>query len=110
MARSAWKFSYFSKSMWRKIHYLKHKSWFYNTHVKAKKLKKYTFVRNIFYDRSSTIPKCLKNYWVSIHKGRGVRRIVVNSYSVGHKLGEFGYTRKPFHFPVRKKKGKQVRR
>lgn len=76
--------------------------------IKSHKNKKYE--NRIFYDRSSTIPKCFKNYVLKVHKGRGSRILHVNGFVVGNKFGEFGYTRKPFHFPVRKKKGRQIKR
>lgn len=84
-----------------------------NTETDLNEIKKYKtkkYENKIFYDRSSTIPRCFKNYFLKVHKGRGSRILHVNSFTVGNKFGEFGYTRKPFHFPVRKKKGRKIKR
>ncbi len=45
-----------------------------------------------------------------VHKGTLSRTLLVNKFNVGMKFGEFAFTRKPFHFPLRKKKGRNVRR
>lgn len=97
MARSSWKFKYFSKSIWRRIiHFFKYKKF---------KYKKYNF-----YERSSNIPDCFKNRFLKIHKGNTSRKLLVNKYNVGKKFGEFSFTRKPFHFPLKKKKSHMCRR
>lgn len=89
MARSRWKLSFFSNFLWRKIVFFKKKSNFKNK-------------RFIFYNRSSNIPHCLMNNHFRIHKGNNFRRIIVNIYNIGYKFGEFSFTRKPFHFPLKK--------
>ena len=96
MARSFWKFKFFTKSIWRKIF----------TKVRRKKIK----YKLKFFDRNSHIPLCFINLRFNIYKGSGVRRFLVNRYNVGMKFGEFAFTRKPFHFPIRKKKSHLVRR
>lgn len=88
MARSRWKLAFFSKSIWRKIVLLKRKDIF--------KKKKYLF------DRSSTIPCCFSHQFVRIYKGKRFRRLLVHLYNIGFKFGEFSFTRKPYHFPLRK--------
>lgn len=97
MARSRWKLTYFSGSIWRKIVIIK---------------KKKTLLRKITYDRASSIPKCFFLRLLRIHKGKRLRRIVVNPYSIGKKIGEFSFTRKPYHYPAKryKKKKNFVRR
>jgi len=89
MARSRWKLSYFSNFIWRKIIFIKKKSDFKNK-------------KPIFYNRSSSIPNCFVNYYFRVHKGNNFRRIMANAYNVGRKFGEFSFTRKPFHFPLKK--------
>lgn len=88
MARSRWKLSFFSKSIWRKIVLLKKKD--------ILKKKKY------LYDRSSTIPECFSGFFLRIHKGKRFRRLMIHMYNVGSKFGEFSFTRKPYHFPLKK--------
>jgi ribosomal protein S19 len=97
VARPVWKFSFFSKSIWRRIIY------FY-------KNGKFKYKKNNFFERSSHIPLCFKNKYVKIHKGNSSRKFLVNKYVIGKKFGEFSFSRKPFHFPLRKKKGKILRR
>lgn len=67
-------------------------------------LKKKDFLRRtkLFYDRSSTIPECFTTYFIRVHKGKRFRRLGVNLFNVGFKFGEFSYTRKPYHFPLKK--------
>ena len=89
MARSRWKLSFFSNFLWRKIIFFKKKSIFKNK-------------RSIFYNRSSNIPSCFINNNFRIHKGNNFRRLLINVYNVGYKFGEFSFTRKPFHFPLKK--------
>lgn len=89
MARSRWKLSYFSNFIWRKIIFFKKKSNF--------KIKK-----PIFYNRSSSIPNCYINNNFRIYKGNNFRRLLINIYNVGYKFGEFSFTKKPYHFPLKK--------
>jgi len=91
MARSRWKLSYFSKNIWRKIVFYK------NIGVLRKRWK-------IFFDRSSTIPRCFSSHKIRIHKGKYSRKLLIHMYNVGFKFGEFSFTRKPFHFPLKKMK------
>ena len=88
MARSKWKLTYFTNSMWRKIILFKKKKFF------KKKV--------IFYDRSSSVPKCFLYKMIRVHKGKKYRRLFVNDYNINYKLGEFSFTRKPYHFPLKK--------
>lgn len=93
MARSRWKLKYFSISVWRKILGLK----------KNKKVK-----RRIFYDRSSNIPDCFFAYLIRIHKGKKFRKLLIETDNIGKKFGEFSFTRKPFYFPNKKSKKKNI--
>ena len=88
MARSRWKLCFFSKSIWRKIVLLKKKDF-----LRRKK---------VVFDRSSVIPDCFSFFFLRIHKGKRYRREFVHRYYVGFKFGEFSFTRKPFHFPLKK--------
>lgn len=88
LARSKWKLVYFSPSIWRKILLLKRRKF-----LRSKK---------VFYDRSSTIPECFRGNSLRIHKGWRFRRLFIHTYIVGYKFGEFSFSRKPYHFPLRK--------
>lgn len=59
------------------------------------------------YDRASAISKRLVGTKVRIHNGKRFKRLSVNKYMIGYKFGEFAFTRKPFHFPLKKKKKKK---
>lgn len=89
MARSRWKLMYFSQSIWRKINCIK----------KNKRVRK-----RITFDRGSSIPKCFESRVCRIHKGRRGRTLLIHYLMVGKKFGEFSFTRKPYHFPSKKKK------
>lgn len=94
MARSRWKFLYFSNSIWKKIIFFK----------KKKIIRK--FYKNI-YERSSYIPRCFKFLYMRVHKGSNFRKFWSMPYLEGYKFGELAFTRKPYHFPLKKKKAKK---
>lgn len=94
MARSKWKFLYFSNSIWKKIFFYK----------KRRTIKKY--YKNI-YERSSYIPRCFKLLYIRVHKGANFRKFWSMPYLEGTKFGELAFTRKPYHFPLKKKKAKK---
>lgn len=98
MARSVWKFKFFTKSVWRKI-------------FKFKKSinPNYKFNYKHIHDRSSFIPNLFKGSIFKINKGMGYRNLIITKFVVGMRFGEFAFTRKPFHFPLRKKKGRKFR-
>ena len=66
------------------------------------KRRKFLRCKKVFFDRSSTIPSCFYNHSIRIHKGRRYRRLLVHKYVVGYKFGEFSFSRKPYHFPLKK--------
>lgn len=88
MARSRWKLAFFSRHTWSRIN-----------HIQS--LKKFE-VRRMSYDRSSTIPECIPFMVINIHKGKKFRSLFTYKFVSGYKFGEFSFTRKPFHFPMRK--------
>jgi ribosomal protein S19 len=45
-----------------------------------------------------------------VHKGFLYKKVQINEFLVGHKLGEFSVTRKPFKYPIKKKKKNFLRR
>ena len=91
MARSRWKLTYFSKSIWRKIFAIK----------KNRRVRK-----RITFDRGSSIPLCFEHRVCRVHKGKRGRTLIVNFAMVGRKFGEFSFTRKPYHFPAKRSKKK----
>lgn len=97
MSRPIWKFKFFSKSVWRKILFL----------YRSNSLKKFNY--KSVYERGSNIPSVFKNSIFRVHKGASFRNLLINKLNVGMKFGEFGFTRKPFHFPLKKKKSRKFR-
>lgn len=93
MARSRWKLIYFSNSIWKKIFLVKRRSF-----------KKYY---KTVYERSSYVPKCFKYLYIRVYNGRTFRKMWAMPYLNGFKFGEFSFTRKPYHFPLKKKKAKK---
>lgn len=91
MARSKWKSFFISKDIWRFLYFKKSNSF-------LKKKNKITFSRN------SVLPSGLLNDYIIIHKGNIFKKLHVTKYFIGHKLGEFSFTRKPFYFPIKDKK------
>lgn len=96
MARSRWKFLYFSKFMFRRSL----KSTFLNNYLTG-------FIKCT--DKSSSIPKKFRFTNVVLHKGKTFFHRKITKFLLGRKLGEFVFTRKPFYCPPKKKK-KKVRR
>jgi len=93
MGRSRWKLLYFPNSIWKKIFF-----------IKRKRIRKY--YKDVF-ERSSNVPRCFKYLYMRIHKGGSFRKLWSLPYLEGFKFGEFAFTRKPYHFPLRKKKAKK---
>jgi len=56
------------------------------------------------FPKSLTILKSLMGFKIMVYKGNLFRKIIVNRYIVGYKFGEFTHTRKPFNYPIVKKK------
>ena len=92
MARSRWKLCFFETSVWRRI----------------SRIYRGRFIRfyKIVFSRKSTIPFCYMYKGVIIHKGSTIRRLIIDPLKIGYKLGEFAFTRKPFHYPTKKTKKK----
>lgn len=90
MARSRWKLPYLNNKIFR---------------VSLKK-KKQTIKSKILYlfDRSSLAPTSFVNFFFFIHKGNSFKKLVFKKYFFGRKFGEFSFTKKPFFFPLKKKK------
>lgn len=88
MARSKWKFTFFSKKIVQK-----------NFAIFCLK----AFEKIILKSRKNSIPKFFKNKVVFIHKGLVWSKIYVTNFHIGRKLGEFGLTKKPFYYPIKDK-------
>lgn len=90
MARSSWKGCFISKSIYSSLL----KSNFFRTN------------RLNVYSRNSTIPSKFTNFICGIDKGMAVRHIYVRPLYIGHKFGEFAFSRKNYHFVPKEKKTK----
>jgi ribosomal protein S19 len=62
------------------------------------------------FNKSLTIVKGFLGFYVMVYKGNLFRRVHVTRYVLGYKFGEFTHTRKPFNYPIVKKKKKNLRR
>lgn len=61
-------------------------------------------------DRFLTVVSALDGTVVYIYKGNKYKRIRLSYLFVGFKMGEFSFTRKPFKYPIKKKKKNFLRR
>jgi ribosomal protein S19 len=65
----------------------------------------------LIFDKSASIPKIFFGCKFSIYKGCFFRSILINSYILGYKFGEFSFTRKPFKYTIKLRSlGKGLRR
>lgn len=90
MARSTWKGLFFSKSIYTSLfrfNLFKHKKW-------------------IVYSRNSSIPNKFINSICGIDKGMSFKYLYIRKLIVGHKFGEFAFTRKNYHFTPKETKSK----
>lgn len=119
MARSSWKFVATNKLYWalttqielvRKLASLRRENFFDSDNLN-KKIKFFTegFKRKID-SRYLPITKSLTRTTVFVHKGFVYKKLYLSSFLIGCKLGEFSITRKPFKYPIKKKKKNFLRR
>ena len=54
--------------------------------------------------RSSTITPKLLDCTLEVHNGKDFQKIFITEEMIGHKLGEFSFTRKKFSFKKKKNK------
>jgi len=94
MSRSIWKIPFVQMSLRKKID--RAKDYIADPTKKGRVLVKTT-------SRSSTILEDFIGLTFLVHNGKQYLRVVVNSNMVGHKFGEFAFTRKRYFF----KKGKK---
>lgn len=90
MSKSKWKLNFYSSNIIKKFH----------NFLFFKKKPKNRFT----YNRSSHIPFFFINKIIRVHKGNFFNFIYIDIYSLGKKFGQFSFTRKPFHYPLKKKK------
>lgn len=91
MARSRWKLIYLSSKVWRFL-------------LKKKKQNQKGSKKLYLFDRSSAVPNCFINFNIFIHKGNSFKKLFFKKYFFGRKMGDFSFTKKPFFFPLKKKK------
>jgi ribosomal protein S19 len=100
MHRSKWKFLYFSPKMV--------KTALIYAYIIAKKTSKPSKVLKKpylkFLTKNFCIPKFLRNTHIWVHQGQTWTKRQVFPFMIGHKVGEFGLTRKLFFYPPKKKK------
>ena len=98
MSRSRWKGPVTKKEIKEKLSILQEKL---QKHPKAKNISFATMARNV------TITPDLVGFRVRIHNGKTYVSLRVTEDHVGHKLGEFAYTRKRTLHAKDKSKGKK---
>jgi len=92
MSRSSWKNLFFSLNILKKMS------------LKARD--KAINGRSVF-SRSSNTPTFLKNEPFFVYNGKRFKCVNVYPTLLRKKIGEFAMTRKPFHFPKKKRKKKK---
>lgn len=68
--------------------------------------------RNLFFNRSSCIPRCVRRKSLYFYKIKNFFLIKQSNLNKGYKFGEFVLTRKPYYYPQkdRSKKKKSLKR
>jgi len=56
------------------------------------------------FNKSLTILKGFLGLKIVVYKGNLFRKVYISKYLLGYKFGEFTHTRKPFNYPIVKKK------
>jgi ribosomal protein S19 len=64
------------------------------------KKKYYTF----FFYRNTTLISYFKRYSLKVHTGKKLKKNYITKLHSLRKVGEFSFTRKPFFYPLKKKK------
>lgn len=62
------------------------------------------FVYNTFFYRKSTLLNNFKFFNFKVYNGRYLKKIKNNKLNTLKKAGEFAFTRKPYFYPLKKKK------
>ena len=89
MSKTSCKFKYFCRSTIKNVFTLKLNS---------------NHLINLKLNRASSIPLSFFLRSIKVHNGLRYKKFFVNNLKVGFKNGEFAFTRKPYFFPLRKKK------
>lgn len=121
MARSSWKFCPTNRTFVRLLYEIT----FYkkllilkkyndqsvdNLDYKIKLIRAKFSKRLKFFSRQLIIPEIFTRVPLQIHKGNFFSKLFINKFVLGRRLGEFSFTRKPFKYPIRKKKKNFIRR
>jgi len=68
------------------------------------------YVNTYIFNKSLTVLKGFIGFNITVYKGNLFRRVYITRYLLGYKFGEFTNTKKPFNYPIVKKKKKNLRR
>jgi len=66
--------------------------------------KKLYFKKKLKAGRTVNVSPKLVGCAILINGGNNFKKVVATSFHIHRKLGEFSFTRKPYFFPLRKKK------
>jgi len=91
LVRSIWKLPNTSKHIIRNLLVVKRRKFF----------KKNQF---LVFNKACTIVQPFMGLVARVYKGNLFRKLQINQYIVGYKYGSFTHTRKPFTYPIKKKK------
>lgn len=80
-----------------------------NKHICRQTLS-FFFKNKLFFKKKAKVLRCSTvvsnqiDYNLFIHNGQNLKKLLVLSFNLNKKVGEFSFTRKPYFFPLRKKK------
>lgn len=103
------KYNFFDKSLMMKIIEINHEIQKLRDKKRKNRRKKTKFIKKEAktWSRSTTINLTMKNFTINVHNGKKFIPIKITEKMVGHKLGEFAFTR-TFNGHSKKKKGKKT--
>ena len=80
-----------------KLYFIKHLQLYYRKRNSRRHISK----QNL---RKITITTLFRHQYLKVHKGNSSMFLKITKFHCGYKFGEFAYTRKPFHYPNKKKR------
>uniref|UniRef100_UPI00300284C0 ribosomal protein S19 n=1 Tax=Prototheca vistulensis TaxID=2689584 RepID=UPI00300284C0 len=103
------KYNFFDKSLMIKISKINFEIQKLKEQKRKNRRKKTKFIKKEAktWSRSTTINLAMKNFTINVHNGKKFIPVKITEKMVGHKLGEFAFTR-IFTGHSKKKKGKKI--
>lgn len=103
------KYNFFDKSLMIQIVKINHEIQKLKDQKRKNRRKKTKFIKKEAktWSRATTINLTMKNFTINVHNGKKFIPVKITEKMVGHKLGEFAFTR-TFNGHSKKKKGKKT--